>query len=222
MSTAVIEEAKLSQTGQHRARKKFAEYKRAVDAGSGTHEDRELMAAYHQLGMGRTVISLHKAMETAGVDAAGQPVLAVANAAAKWVWFYWDAGSIRDAEGDWMYEASAFVSERHMNPSFRQGSAYQATKTGTFRVPRDYFPLRLKEDIQARVPLVPPAVRPKACLENYVLLWEANWEEAPSDPYLLRRVTHDLFVVLAQWDLTEVERTVLDMATVGAYKGRYV
>lgn len=218
MSTAVIEEAKLSETGQHQARKKFAEYRRAVDAGSGTPEDRELMAAYRQLGMGRTVISLHKAMQTAGVDADGYPVLAVANAAARWVWFCWDAGKLHDTDTNWWHQASAFVSDADMNPGWRNRSALRATKTGTFRLPRDYFPLRLKEDIQARVPLVPPALRPKAQLDNYVLLWEANWEEAPADPYLLRRVTQDLFVVLAQWDLTEIERLVLDMATVGAYK----
>lgn len=218
MSTAVIEQAKLPQTWQSQARKKFIEYKRAVDAGIGTPEDEELLAAYRQLGMGRTVISLHKAMREGGVDAHGHPVLAVANAAARWVWFCWDAGRAFDADQNWNHHVSAFVSDWDMNPGWRNRSKLRATKTGTFRFPSDYFLIRLKEDIRARVPLVPPALRPKASLDNYVLLWEANWEEAPRDPYLLRRVTQDLFVVLAQWDLTKVERTVLDMATVGAYK----
>ncbi len=218
MSTAIIEEAKFTSTGQFQAKKKFLEYRRAVDSLAGTPEDAELMIAYRQLGMGRTVISLHKAMQGAGVDSDGRPVLAVANATARWTWFIWNAGDMHESRGDWIHEASAFVSDWDPNPLGCLGSMYRSTKTGTFRLPRDYFPLCLKDDIRARVPLVPPAIRPKGCLENYVILWEANWEEAPADPYLLRRVTHDLFVVLAQWDLTEVERTVLDMASVGAYQ----
>ena len=218
MSTATIEEAKFTSTGQYHARKKFLEYKQAVDSGSATPEDAELRAAYQQLSMGRTVISLHKAMQGGGIDSNGRPVLAVANAAARWVSFCWTAGSLCDSNGSWLGAASAFVSDWDLHSRGRGRTAYRATKTGTFRFPRNYFPLRLQGDIQARVPLVPPAVRPKADLRKYVILWEANWEEAPADPYLLRRVTHDLFVVLAQWDLTEVERTVLDMASVGAYQ----
>ncbi len=217
MSTAVIEDAKLPKTWRLDARRKYAEYRRVVTAGYGTPEDRELLAAYHQLAMGRTVISLNKAMRSAGIDSQGRPVLAVANANANWVWFCWSAGHLHDADGEWTHPASSFVSDCSMNPGWRIRSATQATKTGTFRFPRDYFSVNLRQDLRARVPIVPPAFRPKACLDNYAVLWEANWTQAPDDPYLLRRITQDLFVVLAQWDLTEIERSVLDMATVGAY-----
>ena len=219
MSTA-IEDAVLPEVHRDEARRKFAEYKRAVESGEGTKVDQELLEAYRQVGMGRTVISLNRALQGAGVDSDGRPVLAVANAGAKWVWFYWSAGDLHDVDGEWIHSASAFVSDHAMNPDGCWEDGRRATKTGTFRFPRDYFPLHLREEIRARVPLVPPALRPKACLQRYTLLWEADWENAPGDPYLLRRVTQDLFVVLAQWDLTEIERSVLEMATVGAYKPR--
>ena len=46
---------------------------------------------------------------------------------------------------------------------------------------------------------------------------QANWESAPRDPYLLRRITQDLFVVLAQWELTETERFVMESAAIGRF-----
>jgi hypothetical protein len=194
------------------ARRKYAEYRTAVESGRGDRQDRELMHAYHQLGLGRTVVSLGKAIRTAGTDAVGRPILAVANASARWCFFVWAAGEYRSS--DWSHPASAFVSSYQENPGWRTVSANRATWRGAFRFPREWFGFRLQNDIRAQVPSVPVKHRPKARLDNYVILWEANWEEAPRDPYLLRRVTGDLFVVLAQWNLTDVERTVLEMSTI--------
>jgi hypothetical protein len=48
-------------------------------------------------------------------------------------------------------------------------------------------------------------------MQNYHVLFEAVWSKAPpSDPFLLRRLGKgDLWLVLAMWDLTEVERAAL-------------
>ena len=62
---------------------------------------------------------------------------------------------------------------------------------------------------KAIVPIVPPQFRPAGSLKRYFILWEADWEEVPRDPMLLRYLGGDLFAVLAVWDLTEIERTVL-------------
>jgi hypothetical protein len=46
--------------------------------------------------------------------------------------------------------------------------------------------------------------------ERWRRLWEAEWRRvAPRDPYLLRHVGGDIWVVLAAWDLTEVERAAM-------------
>lgn len=65
--------------------------------------------------------------------------------------------------------------------------------------------------VQAITPLIPIDLRPKRGLENYHVLWEAVWHPAPPvDPMLLRRIGEaDLWVVLAAWDLGEVERAAL-------------
>ncbi len=64
---------------------------------------------------------------------------------------------------------------------------------------------------KAMMPTVPIHLRPKRGLQNYHVLWEAEWEPVPPrDPYLLRRIGKaDLWLVVAHWDLTEVERAAL-------------
>lgn len=64
------------------------------------------------------------------------------------------------------------------------------------------------------VPLVPPQYRPKHDIATYHTLWEVEqWKmEPPVDPMLLRHLGGDLYVVLASWDLSPLERAVLRQA----------
>jgi len=76
------------------------------------------------------------------------------------------------------------------------------------------FPGMQMRDQKAIVPHIPPDIRPKRGLENYHILWEADWTyEPPVDPILLRRLgkTGDIWLVVGAWDLTEVERAVMAM-----------
>ena len=72
------------------------------------------------------------------------------------------------------------------------------------------------------VPLVPAQVKQQLRqsnrsmkLENYHVLWEVEeWYERrviepPIDPFLLKHIGGTLYAVLAEWDLTELERSVL-------------
>jgi hypothetical protein len=62
------------------------------------------------------------------------------------------------------------------------------------------------KDFLAMTPLVPLPLRPKHKLENYFLLWEANWHPAPPrDPYLLRPLAGSLMEIIAEWELTDLE-----------------
>jgi len=65
--------------------------------------------------------------------------------------------------------------------------------------------------LKTLVPPVPPSLRPKDDLSKYYILWDVDkWEiEPPKDPYLLKRITGNMYVVLAGWDLTELERSVI-------------
>lgn len=70
---------------------------------------------------------------------------------------------------------------------------------------------------EAQVPLIPLPLRPKVRakgddpLQNYHVLWEAEWtNRVPFDPLLLRRIGKaDLWLVCAAWELSEVERAAL-------------
>ena len=68
-----------------------------------------------------------------------------------------------------------------------------------------------KSNQKAIMPHIPPDIRPRRGIENYTVVWEALWEKVPPvDPILCRRIgKSDFFLVLAQWDLTEVERAVM-------------
>jgi hypothetical protein len=60
------------------------------------------------------------------------------------------------------------------------------------------------------VPPIPPRFRPEA-LDDYFTLFEAEWQPMPPvDPILLKRIGQTMFVIVAQWNLTAVERAVLE------------
>jgi len=62
----------------------------------------------------------------------------------------------------------------------------------------------------ALVPFMPPSVRPRRGLSTYHILFEVeNWTQYPADPFLLKHITGWLFVVVAEWELTELERRLL-------------
>ena len=175
--------------------------------------DRELAHVYRCLAQGKQLISVNKAMQVAGVRANGEPVLAIAAANAKWVWYVHDGGWFKDPDGNGQHLKSGFVSDYSINPNERKRSLHRASRKDTWLFSREFFPVRPKEfQLRARVPIVPVKLRPKIALSNFQILWEADWQKAPVDPLLLRRVTSDMYEVIAEWDLTEVERLVLEMA----------
>jgi hypothetical protein len=62
------------------------------------------------------------------------------------------------------------------------------------------------------VPLIPPEHRPnRNRLPRFHILWEVEkWDPTPPrDPALLKWIGGDLWEVVATWDLTELERAVL-------------
>lgn len=71
---------------------------------------------------------------------------------------------------------------------------------------------RLWATARTLVPEVPIQYRPNGDAENYLVLWEVKeWQlRAPADPLLLESIAHPVYVVVAQWDLTELEQKLLE------------
>jgi hypothetical protein len=63
------------------------------------------------------------------------------------------------------------------------------------------------------VPMIPASVREaigRIDLAKHFVLWEVTWADIPRDPYLLKWTgAGDLYAVLAEWDLTDLERAVM-------------
>lgn len=156
--------------------------------------DAEIRKACKLLARGELIVQALSSIPAAGLGLDGYPKLALANASAPACWLRTDSIRVRmkgverwsTARGEWR---------------------------NTFEWPRAAFGAMkdARWNMKAMMPLIPASDRPKRGLENYHVLWEAEWEPVPpSDPYLLRRIGRsDLWLVCAMWDLSDVEKAVL-------------
>lgn len=158
--------------------------------------DKEVMSAYQKLASGRMVIQAIASVASAGVGDDGLPKLALARADAKFC-------RLR-MRGDG--SATMTTAQRARSASRNRGSSQ------TFDWPAGTFKgSSVWKDAESIVPQAPLHLRPKHALQNYFVLYEAEWRKAvPIDPFLLRRIGKaDLWLVLAHWDLTSVEAAAL-------------
>lgn len=150
-----------------------------------TQQDREIAAIYKRLAQGKTVIRAIASIEAAGLGPDGLPLLALARADEQRI--EWSAGS---GYGEF-------------RPSWNCRS-----RARRIRIPWKGL-TSSNHDGRAIVPIIPVHLRPKRGLANYHILWEADWQRIPKDPYLLRRFGGDAWLVVAAWDLTDVEQAVM-------------
>lgn len=189
---------------RHKARELYREYRKHVHWSKPI--DRECMRAYQFLALGRLVIQALESVKAAGLntegEGAGLPKLALcrADAVACAVSLSHDGGATMSAD-------DARPRYRRPNWSLIPSRSIMTWPAGSFTLPAN----RRKWRAQALVPAPPLHLRPKRGLENYSILWEADWTLLPpSDPLLLRRIGQgDLWLVVAQWDLTAVEKAAL-------------
>lgn len=165
-----------------------------------TAMDAEIRKAYRAIGQGRMVIQALASIIAAGAKADGTPKLAICNAA------------------ETRCRLEITESGKAMMWPSRNGRPPNTTdRTNVFRFPEGTFLPFTKRDAydwrhpyEAVVPLIPPHLRPRTALDKYHILWEAEWGRViPVDPMLLRRLSGDMWLVVAAWDLTPVERAAM-------------
>jgi hypothetical protein len=161
--------------------------------------DREVMSAYQKLAQGRLVIKALESIASAGPDQHGLPKLAIARADAEKVRL------IKRSDGSATMTTAQAWRRRGIGATI-----WFDWPAGTFAQLPDSNRWRTR-DHESVVPQPPLLLRPKRAMQNYHVLFEAEWGPAiPSDPFLLRRLGKgDLWLVLAMWDLTEVEKAAL-------------
>lgn len=157
-----------------------------------TPVDYEIQRTYKAIAQGRMVIQALHSIAAAGLGDEGLPKLAIVRADAT------ECFVDRRLNGGCRFSMKRWTRDEHTR-------AYIDMPAGSF--PAD----RQRHAGRAQVPLIPIHHRPKRGLANYHILFEAEWTPIPpTDPMLLRRIGKaDLWLVLAAWDLTEIERAVL-------------
>ena len=160
-------------------------------------QDLEIARIYRAIARGKKIISVADAIRSAGLDSRGRPLLAVCRASAQHAFCRVEP-----------WKDQVTFSELDTN-SLRSDRPRSGTK-----IVIDWPNLRssVTEVVSAMafLPRIPPQYRPASQkLTGYHILWEADWTHLPRDPYLLKRIGKDAWVVLAAWDLTDVEMNVL-------------
>lgn len=153
--------------------------------------DHEIARAYELLSKGKLIIRAFESVKAAGLDARGNPVLAL-------------------ARGDW---GMVFCTVRYDGSCIFSANPWPRANSIRYDLPEESFPRGRGKAFRAQAvtPIIPLHLRPKRGLQNYTILFEAEWTPVPPhDPLLLRRIgKSDLWLVVAQWDLSEIERAVL-------------
>ncbi len=189
-----------------KAREAFLNYRKLVREGRASGDDELLMRAYRAIAQGKRILDLRETLKQAGLDNDLRPRLAIARADLPVVWF------TNSSANRWCYADRQTV----YRPALGSGKAIV--------VPLGVYPqidgrgyvahedrAKSYSSISAAVPPIPAQFRPADTeLHGLHILWEAQWQPLPPhDPILLKRIGAHLYAVLAQWDLTELERSVL-------------
>ncbi len=194
-----VSEIQLDQTRAGELLEKYVEHK-----DSATDDDLAIMKAYKAIAEGQVLIQAHESIRQAGWDMdQGRPVLAICRAHKPMC--YLDQ-TIRRHGPDKGAATLTFREHGGWSPSQYDGKRnLQQIEVGADLTPEWLKDCRGK----AVVPLVPLNLRPKRGLHLYHILWEADWQNVPIDPMLIRKLSGDLWMVVAAWDLTDVERAVI-------------
>lgn len=202
-----VREGRIRRAAEVRARAKAAGEalgRVRIEKSQIEKEDEILLKSFRALARGERVIDLYKTLQRVGLQPDTKlPALAIAGAT-------WKEVSLAHS-GD--------------NISFRQ-SRWSTDKKNSISVPANRFHAELIDwqwrernnflslsSSVALVPDVPPYLRPDN-LEDYRILWEPVWKRAaPVDPILLKHIDGPFYTVVAQWDLTLLEQSVLELRT---------
>ena len=178
------------------ARKKWKEYLKA----SKIHGDKylkELKGLYYHLSNERKVIDVFEAIKFAGLNAKNEPRLAICKADNKTVTFR------KESNRKGTFESSNYRYNVNL-PNNTFNIDFPSSPGRTWDI--------INQRIKTKVPIVPANKLPeKGSLKDHFILWEVeDWEVIPKDPFLLKRISNNLFVVISSWNLTKLERALMN------------
>jgi hypothetical protein len=195
MNVALIEMPLVASNEQLQMYRDFcAEHPDDAEAG-------EILVGLEELAEGTPLLQLRTVFFDVPVDHRGRPKLAIARADRLRVrvngWGSRPGGLFTfECDYEWRRGRKAKNAEVRVESPLAHGG-----------VPAGY----------AIVPIVPPNLRRgRELMAKLHILWEVErWADHPRevgpdvDPYLLRRVSTDLWAVIGQWELSPIERAIL-------------
>jgi len=158
----------------------------------------DLKKLYYQLSKGKKIIDIYEAFKFAGLNEKEEPRLAIACADLKIIQFEKRGnGAGRFEEESWGGSKSDVDLPEGTFKNFKnkEGATFLAD------------PIR----IRTKVPIICGKNIPnKGDLKKYFVLWEVEkWDIPVKDPFLLKRVTKNLFIVIDKWNLTKLEQALV-------------
>ena len=171
---------------------------------------KELKQVYYHLSKGNKVLDIYEVFKKSGVNEMGEPKLAIARADSRSVEFNkrdLGAGRFEGRTDTYNVDLPTRTFPKWKTKINKEEAGYfenQYTEKGERYI--------LRNKISTKVPIVPAHLLPEGELDNYFVLWEVSeWSEMPvyNDPFLLKRINANAFVVLAEWDLTPVEQAII-------------
>jgi hypothetical protein len=158
----------------------------------------ELRRLYYHASKGKKIIDVYEAMKFAGLNEKEEPKLAIARADLKTINFKKEsngAGNFCSITWKWKEGDVYFPIKTFPNFKLKENSTWEVAEPS---------------NILTNVPIIPASKMPKGKLSNYHILWEVDkWENIPKDPILLRRITKNLFIVEATFNLTKLEQALI-------------
>lgn len=170
---------------------------------------RDLLAVYGHLKHGGKIIDVFEAFRKAGLNEEGHPKLAIVSFDARWCYLYKknNGAAIFSKENKeaWKTHAVKGIGDVELPPDTYEWDAEKLEKEG----------LRFK----TVAPMIPPRVNAiasaKLVPQYYHVIYEPEiWAKSkvptpPRDPILVKRLTPNIFGIIATWDLTKLERSII-------------
>lgn len=179
----------------------FRAYRDAIKQGRATPEDVQLYRGFRALMRGQKILDVPRAIGSAGRDDRGRPRLAIGRADFAWVRCEGYGGLDGSYRFIGVQKRGEWNTTRRPRVDVAAGLFPPTTPQRT--------PMEMRACVASR-PAIPPQYRPNVKdLSPYFLLWEAEWEDVPSDPFLLKHLAGPFYVILSAWDLSPLEQAVL-------------
>lgn len=205
----------LSNITRVKAREKHKEYLELMKTNP-SDQARIMKRAYYALSQGNQVIDLYEAFQFAGKHEDDKPKLGIARAHLKKVVFAKrrnGAGAFF-TRGAWEWFGDSWGANGNAQVALPPGT-WTPWEDKHWKTKNRWGTMSSFNAVETLVPTVPAKHHPAAKLERYFILWEVEaggWSHLPippGDPMLLQRISPNLFVVHATWDLTRLEKAVL-------------